>query len=750
MSPLATTSRRGFLKATGFLGAGIAVSFSAGCALIPPIPKNPVPEVKDGLGWLRLSPEGKWQLWSPRMEMGQNILGSLQQIAAVELGVPAAQISVALPSTSQIGRVKITAGSDSIREVSMPLAQACYTLRAAVMARAAQRLGMDAAQLTFDGGDVVTQSGARVALRELAVQPLELEAQDVPTKQLRFFNTPSKAQPDFPQLTDILQGKPLYAGDVRLPGMLYAQVLRPQWADQSLAPTALLKWDEAAVRAVAGFHSVVVDQRLSGPALVATRISALIRMRKLAKPQWAEPTVLVGDVMLMVDVDVAIARGSFTKSSGSVAEGTWTVDMRLDLPMAAHAFIEARCAVAEASASGGIKVWCGTQAPFYVRDVLQRDLGLPEDKIEVQAMRVGGGFGGKTYASVEREAAVLALLVKQPVKVQWSREDEFIGAAHRQPTSHRVQARLGAHSESSRISNWRHSIGSSNVLFTNAIVPPWMNALTNIIGDKGTARGHAPLYAFSREQLDLQLTRLPVLTGPWRGLGAGPNVLAIEMAMDAAARAANVDPVEFRLRHLQGAPAKEAGEPKRVALCLERLQAMLKKPASATSLPAIQQNSPANWQWIEARGVAAGCYKSMSYSAAGAHVAIAVTPAGKLAAVRLLQLWCTHDCGLVIDADMVRAQVEGNLVWCMGMVLHEELAADRAGLVQRSLAQYNMARIGDMPQLFIELITSTEPPTGAGETAMVSGAGAIANALCRAMAQAGLPMPTRMPVRVSA
>ena len=750
MSPLATTSRRGFLKATGFLGAGIAVSFSAGCSLIPPIPKNPVPEVKDGLGWLRLSPEGKWQLWSPRMEMGQNILGSLQQIAAVELGVPAAQISVALPSTSQIGRVKITAGSDSIREVSTPLAQACYTLRAAVMARAAQRLGMDAAQLTFDGGDVVTQSGARVALRELAVQPLELKAQDVPTKQLRFFNTPSKAQPAFPQLTDILQGKPLYAGDVRLPGMLYAQVLRPQWADQALAPTALLKWDEVAVRAVAGFHSVVVDQRLSGPALVATRMSALIRMRELAKPQWAEPVALVGDVMLMVDVDVAIARGRFTKSSGSVAEGTWTVDMRLDLPMAAHAFIEARCAVAEASASGGIKVWCGTQAPFYVRDVLQRDLGLPEDKIEVQAMRVGGGFGGKTYASVEREAAVLALLVKQPVKVQWSREDEFISAAHRQPTSHRVQARLGANSESGRISDWRHSIGSSNVLFTNAIVPPWMNALTNIIGDKGTARGHAPLYTFSRQQLDLQLTRLPVLTGPWRGLGAGPNVLAIEMAMDAAARAANVDPVEFRLRHLQGAPAKEAGEPKRVALCLERLQAMLKKPTSAASLPAIQQNSPANWQWIEARGVAAGCYKSMSYSASGAHVAIAVTPAGKLAAVRLLQLWCTHDCGLVIDADMVRAQVEGNLVWCMGMVLHEELAADKAGLVQRSLAQYNMARIGDMPQLFIELIASTEPPTGAGETAMVSGAGAIANALCRAMAQAGLPMPTRMPVRVSA
>ena len=748
MTGLSISSRRGFLKSTGLAGAGIAVSFASGCSLIPPIPKNPVPEAKDGLGWIRLTLEGNWQLWSPRMEMGQNILGSLQQIASIELGVPAAQIQAALPSTSQIGRVKITAGSDSIREVSAPLAQACYTLREAVMARAAMRLGVDAAQLVFDGGNVAAISGARIALRDLAQPPLELKALDVTASKLRFFTTPAKTQAAFVQLSDILQGRALYAGDVRLPGMLYAQVLRPQWADQSLAPTALLGWDEAAVRAVAGFHSVVHDPRLVGPALLASRMGALIRMRELAKPQWAQPTAPVGDVMPMIDVDAAIAKGRFTQSSGSVAEAAWTVDMRLDVPMAAHAFMEPRCAVAQLTSSGSMKVWCGTQAPFYVRDVLQRDLGLPEDKIEVQAMRVGGGFGGKTYASVEREAAVLAVLVKQPVKVQWSRDDEFVGAAHRQPTSHRVQVRLGS---SGRVSDWRHSIGSSNVLFTNAIVPPWMNKLTNIIGDKGTSRGHVPLYAFDREQLDLQLTRLPVLTGPWRGLGAGPNVLAIEMAMDAAARAANVDPIEFRLRHLKGA-AKEAGNPERVALCLEQLQSLLKRRAplaKSKDLSAVQKASPGNWRWHEAHGAAAGCYKSMSYSAASAHLAIAVAPDGKLAAIRLLELWCTHDCGLVVDADMVRAQVEGNLVWCMGMVLHEELASNDTGLVQRGLAQYSMVRISDMPNLNIELIDSREPPTGAGETAMVSGAGAIANALCRGFAQAGLPMPTRMPVRVS-
>ena len=106
---------------------------------------------------------------------------------------------------------------------------------------------------------------------------------------------------------------------------------------------------------------MVIDKPLPGPVLVATRMGVLIRIRELARPQWAEPKPIgghvVGDVMPMVDVDAAIARGSFTKSSGSVANGSWTVDMRLDVPMAANALIEARCAVAEVSASGGVKVW---------------------------------------------------------------------------------------------------------------------------------------------------------------------------------------------------------------------------------------------------------------------------------------------------------------------------------------------------------------------------------------------------------
>lgn len=248
MNAAKTPTRRGFLKTAGLAGAGIAVSFSTGCSLIPPIPKNPVPEARDAVGWIRLTSEGRWQLYSPRMEMGQNILGSLQQIAAIELDVPASLIEVKLPSTQQIGRVKITAGSDSIREVSVPLAQACYALREAVLARAAQRLRVATSGLRFDGADVATASGARVSLRELAVESLELKAGDGPPERLRFMQ--AQASPTmFSHLDDILRGKALYAGAVRLVGMLYCVVLRPQWADQALVATALGS-ERAGARAV--------------------------------------------------------------------------------------------------------------------------------------------------------------------------------------------------------------------------------------------------------------------------------------------------------------------------------------------------------------------------------------------------------------------------------------------------------------------------------------------------------------------
>lgn len=724
----AVISRRAFILA----GGGMTVALVSGCSLVPPIPKRPMPETEDALGWIQLTSDGRWRLWSPRMEMGQGIMTSLRLLAAEELGVPPGQIDVRLPSTDNINRVKATVGSDSIREFALPLARASATLRDAVLARAAARLG-PASTLHFENGRVINSAGASVALSEIARPAIQLEVEDRPVGELRAFSAINRRHTGrvgpVAQIEDIVGGRPLYAADIRLPGMVYASILRSPWIPE-LAPN-LDSLDEAAAREVPGFIDIVRHDGLAGTALVAANPAALDAMREAANPGWTGPEGLA-DPMVTVDIDAAFAADDFTKSEGSVDSGPWTIDMRLDLPLAAHGAIEPRCAVTRFNEDGTLEIWCGTQDPFFTRDLLARDHELPLENIVVHAMRVGGGFGGKVIATVEREAAFIAKAIGRPVKVQWTRADEFQGSYLRPPYSHRVRARVGG---DGNISDWWHATSSSHVFFTNASVPAWLQRITNLFGDAGTTRGLLPPYGFARQRTDYKLTRLPVYTGPWRGLGAGPNVLAIEMAMNAAAQTTGQDPLDFRLRHLDGVGNDETGDPARYAACLRRAAAM----AESEPVAGVKAGR------VVARGLAGGNYKGMSYAAAVAEVVLRHNNEGRITDIQVRKIWCAHDCGLVIDPDGVRAQIEGNLVWSLGMVLKEQLDAPDGAAAQTIFGEYEIPRMSDMPALDIQLIESTAAPTGAGETAIVAGAGAIANAVVRA---SGVT-PARMPITVA-
>lgn len=678
----ASLSRRALL-ATG----GITVSFGlAGCSLIPPIPKRPTPTLDDALGWIHRTPEGRFVLWCPRVEMGQNVLGGLRRIAALELGVAEDTIEVRIPGTGDIGRVKGTVGSDSVRELLVPLATACARLRDEMKARG-----------------VAPPLRAITSLRQPTALP------------------PVAA----PQHHALVTGAPVFAADVRLPGMLHATVLRPPWRPE--LGVALDGWNREAVQAVPGFVAQLTLPEVDGPVLVARHPAALFAMRRAADVRWTKPTD-TPDPERMVDIDGVLAKGRFTKDSGAVQDGPWTVDLRLDVPMAAHAAIEPRCAVAQFSTDSDGKptldLWCATQDPFFMRDVMARDHGLPLDRITVHNHRLGGGFGGRTVALIEREAAYVARAMKAPVKLQWMREDEFTGAFHRPPSSHRVKLRVGS---DGLISDWWHALSSSHVIFTSAGMPPWMQTFTDFVGDAGTARGqHAP-YAFARQRRSMQLTRVPLATGPWRGLGAGPNVLAIEAAMDAAARASQQDPVAFRLRHLARAPAGEhLAEPSRLSTVLKRVAERAAREAPRVAAAGERVG----------RGVACGAYKGLSVVATVAEVAITADR------IRVTKLWCSHDCGAIVDARSVRAQVEGNLVWSLSLVLFDQLTAPEARASQTAFADYPLPRIGDMPTLDIDLVASDKPPSGAGEAAIVAGAGAIYNALVAASGK----QPIRLPI----
>ena len=206
--------------------------------------------------------------------------------------------------------------------------------------------------------------------------------------------------------------------------------------------------------------------------------------------------------------------------------------------------IEPRTAVARFGESVGLEIWTGTQDPFFVRNALADSCGLDRDKVVVHGMRIGGGFGARTIVAAEMDAARLAKLCGRPGKVQWSRSDEFRAGFHRPPSSHRI--RLTA-DWAGRITRWHHAFRSGHVIFTSAAMGPGLQFATSFIADPGVARGAIPVYEAGETHVVFEDVRLPVKTGPWRGLGAAANSWAVETAVDALARAKGIDPLQLRL-----------------------------------------------------------------------------------------------------------------------------------------------------------------------------------------------------------
>lgn len=707
-------NRREALRALGWSAAGITVAFSSACRFIPPIPKRPASRADDLVGWVQLTPAGRVLVVSPRHEIGQNIFTVFRQIVAEELEIAPELIDVRPHSTRGYAPVRSTVGSESVMDCTAPLARAAAALRGEIELRAAALLNTAVSELSWrTEGGLADANGRTVSLPDVANAGAGVVLTAPPADDLstRTFGAGPKTYIGVPAPLvngrEIVTGAPLYANDLRFPGMLYGTILRaPRPSSRAEAPVDL---DEAAAARVPGFVRVVRAKVLQGEVVgVVTRKPWQLRAVVAAlAPRWSETRALAqSDLDRAVDVDRALQQGNLRHDvlSDKVQESApWTVDLRFDVPLAAHAAIEARAALATYRTAGSprLEVWAGTQDAFFVRAVLARVLDLSSDSIVVHGMRVGGAFGGRAIPTVEIEAAILSRACEAPVKVVWSREEEFSQSFYRPPSAHRVRVRL---SPDGRITDWRHALLSSHIMFSNAVLPAWLQRGTDFVGDDGVSRGAHPPYAADRARVDFDAVRLPVHTGPWRGLGAAPNVFAIESAIDEAARAVGRDPVAVRLANIE--PQHD-----RLRACLERAAALAKPIAVAGQR--------------RGRGFACGVYKGFSFVAVAADVAVAND-----GNVRVLRMLCVLDCGRVLNPDGVRAQTEGNLVWGIGMVLKEQLSVENGDIAQKDFFHYRIATIADVPEIDVHFIQPPgAPPAGAGESAIVASGAAVANAI---------------------
>lgn len=386
-------------------------------------------------------------------------------------------------------------------------------------------------------------------------------------------------------------------------------------------------------------------------------------------------------------------------------EGAWDLDMRVDVPFAAHATIEPRCAIAEPLGDDRWRIHASTQDAYLVKRRVAFVLGVDSDDVDVVSYRLGGGFGSKGLAYAPPEAALLAREVGKPVKVRWTRGEEFHEGFHRPPSSHRVRARL----RDGKVDEWFHALAGGHVIFTHAGAPKWLLGMaTTFAFDDGVSRGSTPPYEFGTTRVVFRDEPLPIRTGPWRGLGAGPNALAIELAMSRLAASIAVDPVEFRLRHLD--------EKHRLARCVRRVAR--DSGWSRSKMGRLPDGS--------VLGVGAGVYKGTAFAAVVARVA---ELDGEL---RVTDVWCAHDCGIVVNPDQVAAQVEGNVMWAVSSVLVEELPIGHSTIDASNFTESPILRIDDAPRVHVNLLPSERDPGGAGESAIVPAFGAVANAWERA------------------
>jgi CO/xanthine dehydrogenase Mo-binding subunit len=657
------------------------------------------------------------EVFSGKVEIGQGILTALAQIAAEELDVALGRIRMIPATTAASPDEGVTSGSLSIQESGTALRYACAEARTIYLAAAASRLGVTAESLRVADGEFIATDGRRTSYWALADERLlDREAtgavQPKPPTSHRVIGT-AVARLDVP---DKLFGAPRFIHDLELPRMLHGRVL------QRASPGAtLLSLDESRARALPGVVAIVRDGGFVG--VVAERedvaVKALAQLGDGAK--WNE-TPTLPDAAVLVDWLKAQPLDTTpvdTREASTPAQVARTVRARYTRPYLAHASIGPSCALAQWSGDA-VRIWTHSQGIYNLRVDLGRALGLPIEKVVVEHVEGAGCYGHNAADDVAFDAALLARVAdSRPVKVQWTREDDFAWPAFGPAMAIEIEADLDAGGE---IVGWRHDVWSNGHssrpgrAITPALLAAWHRAKAServiavnppVAAGGGADRNSIPLYDFPAWRIvNHRLLAMPLRTSALRSLGAYANVFAIESFLDELAAERGADPVDYRLCHLADPRARGVIE------------------AAAAR---------AGWRaWRKREGLGHGIGFAR-YKNTGAYCAV-VAEIEAEREIRVRRLIVAVDVGLAINPDGVANQMEGGAVQATSWTLKEGVRFDRTRVTSTSWEDYPILRFSEAPAVEVEIVSQlSERSVGAGEAAQGPTAAAIANAVCDAL-----------------
>jgi len=666
--------------------------------------------------WIRIDANGI-AVFTGKVELGQGIKTALLQVAAEELGVEPGQIEFTTADTAKTPNEGYTAGSQSMQDSATAIRHAAAQARELLIGAAAARFGVPAEQVSANDGVVTAGDGRSASYQDLAsAEMLHVEAQ--PQSKLkdprsyRFVGKPLE-RVDIPAK---VTGAVAYVQDLRLPGMVHARVVRPPSYSARLRSV-----DAAAVERMPGVLKVVRDG--SFLAVVAQREFQAVRaMDALAMAaRWAESKSLPDPARLYDWVRGAPAREHVIQEGRSGAEtGGRTLQAVYHRPYQLHGSIGPSCAVALAEADL-LTVWTHSQGVYPLRGALAEMLHMPEDKVRCIHMEGSGCYGHNGADDAAADAALVAMALPQrPVRVQWMRDQEHAWEPFGAAMVTRVRATLDS---SGTVADWQYEVwsnahstrpgGAGNLMPAWHLATPFTQPVPEPIPQPtgGGDRNAAPLYQFANTRVVHRfIPDMPLRVSAVRGLGAYMNVFSLESFMDELALAAGVDPVEFRLRHLQDPRARDV-----VQLAAEKFAW-----AAAPKLPKGR-----------GRGFAFARYKNL---AAYTAVAVELEVQRETGQIRLLRFVAADDSGEIVNPDGVRNQIEGGIVQSSSWTLQEAVTFDDTRITSRDWSTYPILRFDDLPEkVEVHLIDRPrEPFLGTGESAQGPTAAAIANALANA------------------
>ena len=666
-----TMNRRSFFE---ILGSGIAITFSltgaAGKTLTDGAPEDQV------AAWIHIGENGNVTIYSGKAEVGQNIRTSLAQIVAEELPVPIDKIDMVLGDTELTPYDRGTFGSRSIPYMGPQLRKAAASARELLIEMAANHWKVDRNVISIEEGVVKNRATKQsMLIGELTkgqklVKPINDKVEVRPVRDWKIAGTSVKQ----------VRGKSFVTGqhkdvsDMNLPDMLHVKVLRAPAYGATLASA-----DVTVAQKMPG-ATVVKDGDFIG--VIAKQVSIANKALKSIKAEWKLTQQPSRSEIFEYIRKHAEKNGNDEDSSGSVetafSAGATKIEKSFTVDYIAHAPLEPRAGVAQWTGKK-LTVWTGTQRPFGVQEDLAEVFGIPKENIRVIQPDTGSGYGGKHTGEAGIEAARLAKDAGKPVKVVWTREEEFTWAYFRPAGVIDVKASAD---KDGMLTSWEfHNYNSGG----SGIETP---------------------YKVSNKKIQFHRMDSPLRQGSYRGLAATANVFARESIMDDLALDLKLDPLQFRLQNLQEQRMKDVLE-----AAASKFGWTAKKPAENHGF-----------------GIACGDEKG-SYVATCAE--IVVDPSNQL--TKVSRVVVAFECGAIINPEHLKSQIQGAVIQGLGGALFERIDFKDGKILNPSFSKYRVPRFSDTPDLEVVMLDRKDiPSVGAGETPILGIAPAIRNAIVNA------------------